>query len=575
MDDGFWYSIPPHLESEIELGRIVRVPLSGRRIRGWVVEVAQRSAEGLKAIATVSGSRSVFDRLLLRSLTWAAHQYVAPLAVLLGRATPPNLPRRQPQRRADVTSGPALSHPLQSIAASAAQGRKRPSTAIVGRWQELEWIAALRPVLAGGRSVLLLTATGAEAAQVAKEAEEAYGGAVIAAASETDAAVTEAWERAQTAGSLLVATPRAAVWQIAQLALVLVVEEGRRAMKDRQTPTLHVRDVLRNRARIEGWALAFLGPTPSVELLAAGAEVMPVGNRAWPLVEVVDRSQEPPGVGYLSDRVLAALRTTLREEGSCFVFTHRRVGFASMRCVRCRAIRGCVRCGARLGRVFQCPQCGASVGPCASCGSEEFEEMGTVPDRLIAELDRRLGQGAAGTDPSRHRVVVGTERDLAGLEPVSVAVAADADGMLEGAGYRQSEEALRQLARVANVVRRGRGHRMMVQTSRPDSDLITALKRGDPIPYLENVLVERARGGFPPATEMMAVEIRGETPQGAESNLRSLPAAAILGPARRDGGQRWLLTGDLSQARLGLRKLAGQWRESGATVRIDVDPIDL
>lgn len=201
--------------------------------------------------------------------------------------------------------------------------------------------------------------------------------------------------------------------------------------------------------------------------------------------------------------------------------------------------------------------------------------MGTIPDRLAAELNRRLGVGVAGTEPAGHQVLVGTERDLAGLEPVSLAVAADADGMLEGAGYRHSEEALRQLARVANAIRRGRGHRLMVQTSRPDSQLMAALRRGDPVPYLENVLVERARGGFPPSTEMIAIEIRGTSPQDIEQLVRSLPGADVLGPAVRDGAQRWLVTGDLEKARVELRRLAAQWRESGATVRIDVDPIDL
>ena len=56
----------------------------------------------------------------------------------------------------------------------------------------------------------------------------------------------------------------------------------------------------------------FIGPTPSLEVIAAGAEVTRAGPRAWPLVEVVDRREDPPGAGFLSERTIAALRAVPR-----------------------------------------------------------------------------------------------------------------------------------------------------------------------------------------------------------------------------------------------------------------------
>lgn len=201
--------------------------------------------------------------------------------------------------------------------------------------------------------------------------------------------------------------------------------------------------------------------------------------------------------------------------------------------------------------------------------------MGTIPERLVAELERRVGRGTATVHPGETLVTVGTERDLAGLDPVDLAIAADVDGILMGVGYRISEEALRQLARLALAVRRRRGSRLMLQTARPESLLITTMRRGDPIPYLERVLVERAREGAPPAAEMIAVEIRGHVPDDAGSELASLRDLTIMGPMTIEGGQRWLLSGKLEKARLELRRLVGRWRDGGATVRVDVDPIDV
>lgn len=201
--------------------------------------------------------------------------------------------------------------------------------------------------------------------------------------------------------------------------------------------------------------------------------------------------------------------------------------------------------------------------------------MGTIPERLVAEIERRVGKGAATVHPGNASVTVGTERDLADLDPVAVAIAADVDGMLLGVGYRTSEEALRQLARLALAVQRRHGSRLMLQTTRPESLLVSTMRRGDPIPYLERVLVVRAREGAPPAAEVIAVEIRGQVPDDAGSELASLPEVTIMGPMIVEDGRRWLLTGELGEARIHLRRMVGRWRDGGATVRVDADPIDV
>ncbi len=574
VDDGFWYSVPDHLSDDLHIGSIVRVPLSGRRVRGWVVERAEDREGKLKDVAAVSGAAPVFDGRMLSSLLWAARHYVAPVSVLLARASPPNLPRKIPGRLGVAESNQA-GGVLADVIAKSAVGQRTPVMALVGNWRRPDWLAHLQPILTAGRSALVVAASAAEVDEIGASANALFADLAVTISGEDDNTDTRAWETAQSAPRLVVGTPKTASWQIDRLAVAVVLEEGRRAMKDRQTPTIHVRDLMRTRSRLEGFNLAFYGPTPSVELLAAGAEIVHESNRAWPLVEVVDRADDRPGSGFLSERALAAISATVKAGERVFVFTHRRVGFASMRCTRCRSLRSCARCGTRVGRVESCPRCGASIGPCRNCGNTEFEEMGTIPERLVAEINRRTGKGTAIVHPGDAPVLVGTERDLAGLPLVTLAVAADVDGMLLGTGYRTSEEALRQLARLAQAVRDGSGARMMMQTSRPDSLLVTTMRRGDPIPYLERVLVERAREAAPPSSEMVAIEIRGQVPEGAGSDLASLEGAVAMGPIEVSDGKRWLLTGSLGKARLGLRTLVGRWRDGGATVRVDADPIDV
>ena len=522
MDRGFWYRVPDHLGTEATVGRIVRVPLSGRRVRGWIVETREGDETKLKDIAALSGDLPVFGPDLLQTLEWAALHYVAPLSVLLAKATPPNLPRFS-ESATSLSPGKRVSgHPMDDMVQSLLAGQRRPNQALVGSWQPLDWIGSLRPLVASRRSTLVIAATAAEVDAIQAAAQPFLGGSLVVAAGEDDAGVTSAWETAQSPGHLVIGTPRTSTWDISDLMLVVVLEEGRRAMKERQTPTIHVRDVIRRRSLIEGFGAVFFGPTPSVEVLAAGAEVTRVGNRAWPLVEIVDRSEEPPGSGLIAESVIAALRAVAARGERCFVFTFRKM-------------------------VEQC----------------------------VHEINARLGAPESGPHPHDRLITVGTERDLAGIGGLGLAVAANVDGLLMSPGYRSSEEALRLLARLANALAPGPRHRMMAQVMDVSLPIVTTLKRGDPIPYLERVLVERGRAGAPPSTEIIAVEVRDHVPPEVGPTLAELPDTNLLGPLALENGSRWLLQGKLGGSRPRLRDLVGQWREAGATVRIDADPIDV
>ena len=486
------------------------------------METAEDHPGKLKDVAGVSGDASVFGVELLETLEWAANHYVAPLSVLLAKATPPNLPGTPNGDSSIPAVDGKKGHPLGEVVSWAASERRRPTQAIVGVWQRLDWLTEFAPLITAGRSALIIAASAAEVELIAETARSLYGDSLVAVAGDDDSAITAAWDSAQRPGSLVIGTPRTATWCIADLGLVVVLEEGRRAMKERQTPTLHVRDVIRRRSLLEGFTPVFFGPTPSVEVLSTGAEVSRIGNRAWPLVEIVDRSQEPPGSGLISETVRAALRAVSRRGDRCFIFTFRKM----------------------------------------------------VED-TVKEINAKLGAPIAAEHPDERLITVGTERDLAGIENLGLTVAANVDGMLMVPGYRSSEEALRQLARLANALAPGSRHRMMAQVMDPTSMIVETLRRGDPIPYLERVLVERGQSGLPPATEMIAVEIRNRVPEDANETIRALPAVDVAGPLELENGRRWLMRGSLAKARSELREIVGRWRDSGATVRIDADPIDL
>ncbi|NND03026.1 MAG: hypothetical protein HKN91_09585, partial [Acidimicrobiia bacterium] len=299
VDDGFSYAIPDGMEPAI--GSIVRIPLGGRRVRGWVTGLRDGDTDGLKALVGISGARPIFSEQLLSTLRWAAVHYVSPLAPLLQKAGSPNLPKvGRVKLDGPAESPPEVPSQALNIVQSIASG-KRPQLSFLsgsGPWDD-EAGALARAAIETDRSAMVLVPTAAACHRYAEALERTFGNRVVAGTSSSAAADrTRAWSQAAgSPGTIVVGTPEVALWPVANLAVALVIEEGRRSMKSRQTPTLHVREVIRRRAAVERFGLVFAGHVPTLELLAAGALYSVGGSRHWPLVEVIDRTEEPPSSG--------------------------------------------------------------------------------------------------------------------------------------------------------------------------------------------------------------------------------------------------------------------------------------
>ncbi len=179
-------------------------------------------------------------------------------------------------------------------------------------------------------------------------------------------------------------------------------------------------------------------------------------------------------------------------------------------------------------------------------------------------------------------IAVGTEASLAGAGDFQLAVVVDADGLLHAPHYRAEEEGLRVMVRLAGHLSPGIGRRLMVQTSSPGHRVLSALRRGEGVAFLQEELDRRVEAGFPPQGQLIAVEARGARPGKASDRLATEMSelgnrgVSVHGPAEFGSGLRWLVEGgDLWTAKGEMRVLASRWRKRALTVRIDADPIDL
>ena len=575
VDDGFSYRIPDGLD--VSVGSVVRVPLGGRRVRGFVVDVRPErdGTRALKDVAGVTGVIGAFDRKMLETMRWTAVHYVAPLATVLGRALPPNAPRPSPSD--PYPPVPSRPSPLPEVSKAAASGSQVRPQYLVGSGPWADAASGLAAAaLAAQRSVAVIAPTVAEVAALAADLAVEFGNRVVVATSALPAKhSTAAWGRAATVpGSLLVGTREAAMWPVASLALVLVVEEARRAMKSPQTPTIQVHELLRHRAAVERFSLVFAGPVPSCELVGGGVRIHEPGTRVWRLVEVVDRRQDPDVGAIVTERARSAVRAVTAAGGTGFVLVHHRGYAPAFRCVRCGSVRRCPQCGAAASRDGACRRCGSPIGVCTECGGARFAPLGAGIGRVVDDLRRTVGD-AVGPAGEHRPVIVGTERDLAAAAQVDLALMIDADAWLLAPHYRAEEDALRITGRLAGLVARGSGRRCMVQTAIPDHRVLAAARHGHPSPLLHELVAEREQLGFPPSGELLSIELHGAHPD-ADDKLRALVAgdATVLGPAIDGDTTRWLLQDrDLRPVRVRLRGLVQQWRDADTRVRIDADPV--
>ena len=565
--------MPDEIGDFLSIGSIVRVPLAGRRVRGYVVDIGDGDVSDLKDIRSVSGAWPSFTQATLQTLRWAANHYVAPLSVLIAKTTPPNLSRRAGLRR--LSSIPPMSSPVPLLTAAGAAGKHGRATQLLAgaNWHQLIR-ASITDVVRAGRSVMVVAPTTTEAMRLADELSVDFGARIVEVADQSDAALTTAWSvAAAQPGVVVIGTARVVWWPIARLSMVVLLEDGRRGMKERQTPSVAVGAVARRRSAIERFPVLHIGRVPTTEVVSEGVAIQKVAGRLWPLVEVIDRTEEPPGGGVVTQRSRAAVAAAVRRGQRVLVFTHRRGYAPASRCASCRQLRTCDSCDARPDPGVNCTRCGAVLGPCRACGGRRFEPLGAGYGRVVEELRRVVGNDVGGADDERP-VTVGTERDLVGLDPVDLAVAVDADGLVRGTNYRAGEDALALLARVAAAVSSGQGKRLVVQTADPGHPIFSALRRGEPEPYLRDELVIRTQLGLPPVGEVIVVEVTGTDDHSPLDGV--FDGVSAFGPAAVDGRWRWLIQGpDLSAVRPQLAVAAGKFRDRGVKVRIDVDPRSL
>ncbi|MEZ5273543.1 MAG: hypothetical protein R2694_14770 [Ilumatobacteraceae bacterium] len=556
LDKQFDYLVPESMRAQVAVGSLVRVPLHGRRVGGWVVALGPPDpalpVERLVEITKWASGGPPPEVVVLAR--WAGPRWGTDrLRPYLVAASPPSMVVRPRQVRRTV------------VPAEGAVG-----VAAGDVWSGVRRIAPLTdplPIVVEavrrGPALVLHPSPAAAAALGRRLRKEGF----------TVAVAPEDWAAA-AAGVDVVVGSRAAVWAPCPgLAAVVVLDEHDEAYQEERSPTWQARDVAVERARRAGASCVLVSPCPTATALRwAGANVadLPAGERvpAWPFLEIDDRSDLEP---WKRSLVGSALIAHLRDPAKRVVCVLNTTGRARLlACRSCRTLQRCERCEAAVAQrddgMFHCPRCDA-VRPqvCQVCGGTAMALSKPGVTRLREELEAAANRPvAAVTGDSAELpaadVYVGTEAVLHRVRGVDVVAFLDIDAELLAPRYRAAEQAMALLVRAGRLVgRRSGGGRVLVQTHVPDHPVLQAYRFAEPHRVEEVELARRRLLGLPPFRALAAVEGTGAEEFVAATGLEAAPTA-----------RGFLVRADTWEE-LGSR-LAATPRPKASRLRVEVDP---
>lgn len=558
IDKSFDYEVPDDLGEHLAIGDVVRVDLHGRRVGGWVVAVEPVDAhtDGLKPLAKWSSRGPATE--LVDLADWAAIRWAGRRRNFLTTASPPrNVERIPAPRRTGAVVEPRSPASTSILAAGGGVLRLPPASDPMPAVLSAAAVGPTLVVTPGVDHAILLAArlrrSGLTVALAPNDWASAAGGVDVVIGS------------------------RVAAWAPCPgLAAAVVLDEHDEALQDEGSPTWHARDVVIERCRRLGVPVLLVSPCPTLTALEWGPLTRPPHGRerrGWPLVDVVDRSDEEP---WRRSLVTSELVAQLRDRDRTVVCISNTTGRARLlACRQCRELTRCERCDAAVVQsddgTLACLRCGTTRPPvCLTCGASRFANLRPGVSRLREELEAAANRPAVavtGEGPDRPGpagVYVGTEAALHRVERADTVAFLDFDREMLAPRYRAGEQALALLVRAARLVGpREQGGRILVQTFLPQYPVVQAALLADPGRLADDERERRRMLRLPPYGAY--AEVSGSGSDEFVASLRPGPGVTVAG-----GDQRYVARAD-DWMELG-RLLGGGERPSGSRIRIAVDP---
>ena len=501
IDGPFDYLIPEQLVPLIAVGARVKVSFGPKAQTGFVIGLLEKSLFlKLKSIQSLCDDSAAFNSLDLTFAKDFCTYYGCSLGEALGTMLR-NKTDRQPSIRRDHK-------PLFFF-------YRCPPDSYAAKIQEIIAGYQNHVIASSSQSVIARSPKGDEAISFLILVPDAFRGQMLS-------------QQLKGIGSVKIGT-RSSVFECdGRHDCVIMVDEEDSSYKQEQMPMYDAAQVLLTRSKIYGFDSAFVGISPSVELMALVREGKiklfeePTAN--VPAARLVDLSNYKFVPGLISPPVRDALEAALKAGKKSILVLNRRGSYRLTRCVDCAEILKCTHCDSPLiysrseGK-FLCRHCtyttpGDTV--CPKCHKPSWRSQGIGVEQLQTELKKHFPQAKVLAFSGKERqslhdfdILISTQAVLRfqGMLKVQLAAFIDFDAQLNRLDMRSAFNAFSLALHISSMAFEG----VFIQTRNSNHYVLQSLSRGETQGFYDEELKLRKEFGFSPFKHWVKISWRGKS----------------------------------------------------------------
>ncbi|MBI4239664.1 hypothetical protein HY620_01595 [Candidatus Uhrbacteria bacterium] len=526
------YAVPQSLEAHACVGSLVRVPLRKSEVYGIIASLSQRQSGNLKGVLECLPGVAA-NESDLKLFSWFAANYgvsrslpammMFPAVAQRAMADTPNFALRASMDKPAVTKKVSISLTKQQPRLVRVSTRNDALSL---------YIPTIRKAVDEQEQVLLLCPTIADVSFITSRLplDFAEHSAILHSALSKKKIASELERIATGDAHIIVGTRMACMVKTPLLSTIMIDQSERIDHKNYDmNPRYDARDIALHRAMNENLMCHFVSTAPRLEdyyrathTIVEWCDTSDANHHTNILGVGINLSDEWKGgnITMISDALQKAIRETLEQSKSIFLFLNRKGGERFVVCKDCKHLI------ASIDHTMNDPQLPLH---CPECGSMSFVRKGVGTQTLVRDIKKlfpsnpciELSRDATksrskGVNPplslQEPTIIVGTSLVAIGYPELftsfGLVAVVCADPIMTPHDFR-SQETQWQTQQTLFSLAKSFDTKLLVQSFQPDTLFIQSLLHNDYRAFAEHELKNRKTFSWPPYSKIIALKVRG------------------------------------------------------------------